>query len=240
MAIPRIGLTSYRETAQWGVWHSVADLLPARYADAIRRAGGAPMILPPNDTNPAAEAEAVLGGLDGLLVAGGADIDPARYGDARTAHCGQPRVDRDAFELALVHAALAVGLPVLGVCRGMQLLNVALGGSLIQHLPDLVGHELHSPTPGAHAEHEVRLAPTGLVAHAMGERLAVATYHHQAVDRLGTGLVPVGWADDDIVEAVELPGPAWVVGVQWHPEVSGAGGLFDDFVAACALERVPR
>jgi putative glutamine amidotransferase len=245
MPTPRIGLTSYREIAEWGVWHESADLLPASYVDAVRRAGGAPMLLPPGGSP--AEAEAVVSGLDGLLLAGGADIDPGRYGAAREGRTGPARPDRDGWELALIAAALPLGVPILGVCRGLQMLNTALGGTLVQHLPDVVGSEIHCPTVGVHGTHDVRIAADGRVAAAMSEavsasHVSVATYHHQAIERLAEGLTAVGWAEDGTIEAVELPGSPsspssqWVVGVQWHPEVGGAGALFEHFVAACARE----
>ena len=234
MPTPRIGLTSYREVAEWGVWQQSADLLPATYAEAVRRVGGAPLLLPPGGAE--AEAHAIVAGLDGLLLAGGSDIDPLRYGAERDPHTGPPRGDRDGTELTLLAAALAAGLPVLGVCRGMQVLNVYFGGTLIQHLPDVVGSEVHCPTVGAHGEHSVRMADQGRVAAAMGARADVATYHHQGIERLGEGLVAVGWADDGTIEAVEVAGEPWVVGVQWHPEVSGAGELFEHFIAACSRE----
>jgi putative glutamine amidotransferase len=238
MPTPRIGLTSYREIAEWGVWHESADLLPATYVDAVRRAGGAPMLLPPGGL--AAEAEVVVSGLDGLLLAGGADIDPGRYGATREGRSGPPRPDRDSWELALIAAALHLGVPILGVCRGLQMLNTALGGTLVQHLPDVVGSELHCPTVGVHGTHDVRIADSGRVADAMPQSpVCVATYHHQAIERLAEGLMAVGWAEDGTIEAVEMPGSAaspWVVGVQWHPEVGGAGALFEHFVAACRRE----
>lgn len=230
---PRIGATTYREPAQWGVWAEPADLLPASYSAAIRAAGGIAVLLPPA---PAEHAGPALDGLDGLLVAGGPDVDPARYGAAADPHTGEPRSERDAWELALVRAALGRDLPLLAVCRGMQVLNVALGGDLVQHLPDAVGGDAHCPTVGAHGRHTVTLAAGSRLHAALGARVEVATYHHQAVDRLGGGLVATGWADDSVVEAVELPDRRWAVGVQWHPEAYDGAGLFTAFVAACARE----
>lgn len=230
-AAPRIGLTTYREPAKWGVWDEPADLLPVSYSACVEGAGGAPLLLPPARTELAA---AVLDGLHGLVIAGGADVDPARYGADRDTRTGPARPDRDGWELALTRAALARDLPLLAVCRGMQVLNVAMGGELVQHLPDLVGHEAHCPTVGLHARHPVSLADGSRVAASLGGRADVATYHHQAVGRLGRDLVAAGWADDGTVEAVELPSAPWVVGVQWHPEVAGGSALFADFVAAAA------
>lgn len=226
----RIGLTTYREPAAWGVWQEPADLLPASYAEGVRIAGGVAMLLPPGDN---ACVGSALDGLHGLLLAGGADVDPARYGAPRAAATGPARADRDEWELALCAAAIERDLPVLAVCRGMQVLNVVLGGTLQQHLPDVVGSDLHCPTTGEHGRHDVRTAPGSALAAMFGERAAVATYHHQSVDRLGDGLTATGWADDGVVEAVELDGRAWVIGVQWHPEVFGGAPLFEAFVRAC-------
>jgi len=233
MPTPRIGLTSYRESAQWGVWHASADLVPTSYSDAVRLAGGAPMLLPPGGS--AAEAQAVVQGLAGLVLTGGADVDPVRYAAPRDEHTGPARTDRDEWELILIQAAQAAGRPIFGICRGLQVLNVAFGGTLTQHLPDLVGTDEHCPTVGTHGAHDVRIADSGLVAAAMsGPRVSVATYHHQAIERLADGLIASAWADDGTIEAIEGPGAPWVVGVQWHPEVAGADALFEHFIAACA------
>jgi gamma-glutamyl-gamma-aminobutyrate hydrolase PuuD len=230
-ALPRIGLTTYREKAAWGVWDEAADLLPATYADAVAAAGGVPILLPPTRRDEAA-VRAALDGVHGLLIAGGADVDPARYDAGRDPQSGPARADRDEWESALVRLAIAARIPVLAICRGMQVLNVALGGTLHQHLPDVVGTDLHCPTTGVHGRHDVRLQAGALIHGVFGDCVAVATYHHQGVDRLGEGLIATGWADDGLVEAVELPGERWVVGVQWHPEVSGGPELFGAFVAA--------
>jgi putative glutamine amidotransferase len=238
---PRIGLSAYRETAAWGVWNEPADLLAASYADAVVRAGGVALLLPPAGVGaPEAAAGAVLDGLHGLALAGGADVDPARYGAARDRHTAPPRPDRDAWELALIRAALARAMPILAICRGLQVLNVALGGDLVQHLPDVVGHDGHCPVPGRHGRHPVRTAPGTRVAALLGPEAEVATYHHQAVGRLGAGLAATGWAADGTVEAVEgieAEAARWVVGVQWHPEVHDGGELFAGFVVACAQFR---
>jgi putative glutamine amidotransferase len=232
---PRIGLTTYRETASWGVWNEAADLLPSSYADAVTMAGGVPLLLPPAalDELPAA-VEAALDGVHGLALAGGPDVDPRRYQAERDPHSGPARPNRDAWEIQLARDALARGMPILAICRGMQVLNVALGGDLIQYLPDVVGHDDHCPVVGRHGKHDVILAPEGRVGALLGERATVATYHHQGIDRLGQDLVPIGWAIDGIVEAVEHTGANWVVGVQWHPEVHDGGPLFRGFVGACA------
>jgi putative glutamine amidotransferase len=228
-ALPRIGLTTYRETAAWGVWHEPADLLPVNYAEGVRAAGGVALLLPPGDPD---TAGAVLDGIDGLLLSGGADVDPERYGADRHLATGAPRPDRDAWEIGLVHGALQRDLPVLAVCRGMQVLNVALGGTLCQHLPDEVGSEAHCPVVGEHGRHTVRTDEGSAVAAMLGPQTEVATYHHQSVDRLGSDLVATAWAEDGTVEAIEAPSRRWVVGVQWHPEVYAGAALFEGFVAA--------
>jgi putative glutamine amidotransferase len=241
---PRIGLTSYRNRATWGVWNDWADLLPAAYAESVAVAGGAPVLLP--SPNPTAArslddlANAVLDGLDGLVLTGGPDLDPALYGAEPHPDAQRPWVERDAWEIALTKLALDRGLPTLCICRGLQALNVALGGTLIQHLPDHVGHEQHSPTPGNYARHPIQTAPGSRTAAIYGEQAEVSTYHHQAIDRLAEGLTPTAWADDRTIEAVELDGPSWVTGVQWHPEVSNGAELFGAFVAAAAANRSAR
>jgi gamma-glutamyl-gamma-aminobutyrate hydrolase PuuD len=226
-----IGLTTYREPAAWGVWQQPADLLPVTYSAEVAAAGGVPVLLPPASPDEAA-AECALDAVAGLVLPGGADVDPARYGAAPDPQTGAPRTDRDAWELLLLRAALARGVPVLAICRGMQVLNVALSGTLVQHLPDLVGSDDHCPTPGVHGRHEVRLEPDSRVGELLGPSATVATYHHQAVAELGSGLAATGWAEDGVVEAVELE-DGWVVGVQWHPEVYDGARLFSGFLAAC-------
>jgi gamma-glutamyl-gamma-aminobutyrate hydrolase PuuD len=230
---PRIGLTTYRERAVFGVWDETADLLPATYADVIHAAGGVAMLLPAPGDNVDAAAESVLDGLDGLVLSGGADIDPDRYGAERQDETGPERSERDAWEIALVGAALRRDLPLLGVCRGMQVLAVALGGTLTQHLPDVVGNDSHRPVIGKHGRHAVRIADTGRLREILGEKTEVATYHHQAVDRLPAGVEEAGWAADGTVEAFEVCDKIWAIGVQWHPEVHDGLALFTAFVEAC-------
>ena len=227
---PRIGATTYREPARWGVWEEPADLLPTAYARAIEAAGGLPVLLPPAAAD---LAETALDGVHGLLLAGGADVAPERYGATRDDRTGPARSDRDDWELALVRAALARDLPVLAVCRGMQVLNVALGGDLIQHLPDEVGSDLHCPVVGVHGRHPIDVAEGSSLAAIVGRRADIATYHHQAVRTLGAGLIATAWAADGVVEAVQLDDRRWVHGVQWHPEAHEGHALFAAFVAAC-------
>lgn len=231
---PRIGATMYRESARWGVWDEAADLLPTSYAAAIEHAGGIALLLPPAAAERAAVA---LEAVDGLLLAGGADVAPERYGSERDPHTGAARVDRDEWELALVRAALARDLPVLAVCRGMQVLNVALGGDLIQHLPDEVGNDLHCPVVGQHGRHTITTASGSTLAAIIGQGAEIATYHHQAVGGLGDGLKATAWAGDGVVEAIELADKTWVLGVQWHPEAHAGEDLFTAFVRACRAHR---
>ncbi|MGW2644487.1 gamma-glutamyl-gamma-aminobutyrate hydrolase family protein [Streptomyces sp. NPDC001393] len=209
---PLIGISTYLESgARWGVWELDAALLPAGYPRLVQRAGGLAAMLPPDAPERAAETVARL---DGLVIAGGPDVDPARYGAEREPRTGPPALARDAWELALIEAALDAGTPVLGICRGMQLLNVALGGTLVQHL------EGHAEVVGVFGGHPVKPVPGSLYAGIVPEETTVPTYHHQAVDRLGAGLVPSAHAADGTVEAVELPADrGWVLGVQWHPEM---------------------
>ncbi|WP_200302785.1 gamma-glutamyl-gamma-aminobutyrate hydrolase family protein [Streptomyces adelaidensis] len=211
MARPLIGVSTYLESgARWGVWELEAALLPIGYPRLVQAAGGIAAMLPPDDPSYAAEAVARL---DGLVIAGGPDVDPARYGDERSPRCGPPAPQRDAWELALIRAALATGTPLLGICRGMQLLNVALGGTLVQHLDG------HVTEVGVFGRHGVKPVPGTRYGDVVPEETAVPTYHHQAVDRLGEGLHASAYAADGTVEAIELPDPAWVLGVQWHPEM---------------------
>lgn len=232
---PRIGLTVYRETAAWGVWNERADVLPSTYAEAVGRGGGVAMLLPPpgGEMSAGRAAESALDGVHGLILSGGADVDPARYAAARHERTGPARTDRDEWEIALCRAAIDRDMPLLAICRGLQILNVALGGNLYQHLPDVVGHDGHCPTPGEHASHVVRLSSGSKLAAILGTNTAVPTHHHQGLDTLGEGLTATGWAEDGIVEAVERSGASWLVGVQWHPEVRDGEPLFQAFVDAC-------
>lgn len=229
-SMARIGVTTYRERARWGVWNTAADVQFVLYADAVVRAGGLPLLLPP--VGPALAEEAV-DALDGLILTGGADVAPERYGAQRSPHTGATQSHRDEWEFALAEAALQCELPLLGICRGMQVLNVVLGGTLVQHLPDVVGHSDHGAIQGEFARHGVRFAPQSRLGQLLGSRIEVATHHHQAVCDPGRGLQPTGWADDGTIEALELAGSSWVLGVQWHPEAYDGAVLFAAFVAAC-------
>jgi putative glutamine amidotransferase len=235
---PVIGLTAYSTRARWGIWDAEAVLLPRHYTEAIVRAGGVPVLLPPIPGVIAAAADR----LDGLLIAGGPDVDPARYGQERGPDT-QPSVgDRDQAELDLLAAAVDDGLPVLGICRGMQLINVARGGSLIQHLPAVLQHDRHAPTVGAYGSHPVSVAPGSRLAALLGRTAVpgVPTYHHQGVAAIGAGLVATAWADDGTVEAVEDPSLPFCVAVQWHPEEGDDDALFHALVAAAHRARARR
>jgi putative glutamine amidotransferase len=215
---PLIGVTTYVTEARWGAaWSAPAVLLPAAYPRYVTAAGGLAVMLPPD---PARDAAArVVERLDGLVLAGGEDIDPARYGQAPHERAGAPCPERDGWEFALLAAALESGTPVLGICRGMQVMNVHAGGTLLQHLPDEVGHEGHNPRVGVFSTHAVKAVPGTLTGSLLGGVTEVATHHHQAVDRLGEGLVAAAHTDDGTVEAIEFPGPGFAMGVQWHPEM---------------------
>ncbi|GIH74866.1 gamma-glutamyl-gamma-aminobutyrate hydrolase family protein [Planobispora longispora] len=222
MSRPVIGVTCYVEPARFTVWETTAALLPYGYVEHVVRAGGQPVILPP-----AGDPAAVIGRLDGLIVAGGGDIDPARYGEPPHERTGYIRKFRDDAELGLVRGALDAGLPLLGVCRGLQVLNTVLGGTLHQHVPDVVGHGAHAPAPGRFGRMPVRLAPGSRVAKILGAGTAdVAHYHHQAIDRPGEGLTVTAHAEDGTVEAAELEGHPFALGVQWHPEADDECALF--------------
>ncbi|GAA1544917.1 gamma-glutamyl-gamma-aminobutyrate hydrolase family protein [Dactylosporangium maewongense] len=207
-----VGITAYVEPARWGVWDTRAVLVPEGYVRMVRAAGARPVILPPS----ADDAADLVRRLDGLVLAGGADIEPAHYG-APAHPSTKTRPDRDSGELAVLAAALDADLPVLGVCRGMELLAVACGGTLTQHLPDVLGNERHQPSPGVYGAHPARFAPGSRAEAIFGGTAEVNSYHHQAVDDAGA-LTVTGWADDDVIEAVEHPERRFVLGVQWHPE----------------------
>jgi putative glutamine amidotransferase len=225
---PVIGVTASIEPARWGVWELVATLLPHRYVDHLVAAGGRPVLLPPDGGNDAGE---LIERLDGLVLSGGADIDPARYGADRHPATVGIRPERDASDLALLAAALARRIPVLGICRGMQLMIVSAGGTLHQHLPEVVGHDRHRPEVGTFGEHTVRLQPTSQLARILTERATVRSYHHQGVATTGSANT-TGWADDGSVEAVELPGRPFALGVLWHPEAGDDLRLFAALVDA--------
>jgi putative glutamine amidotransferase len=225
---PVIGLCTALERAQWGVWNTWANLLPREYSDAVQRAGGLALMLPP-DPHAVEDPDEFLDLVDGLILAGGSDLDPATYGEEPHPETIAANPARDAFELALARRAIARDLPFLGICRGMQVLNVARGGSLLQHLPESHGHEEHRRTPGSFegADHRVQLVAGSLAARAAGEEVHnTISHHHQGVDRVGEGLMVTGRSViDDLPEAIELADRKFVLGVQWHPEVDETSRL---------------
>jgi putative glutamine amidotransferase len=223
---PIIGITCYVEQAIWGPWDAPTALLLNTYVEAITASGGRAVILPPDPVD-----GDVASMLDGLVLAGGADIDPARYGATPHPETAGIRPTRDAGELVLLAAALDRDLPILGVCRGMQLMAVAAGGSLHQHAPDVVGTEEHRPLVGEYGRHDARFAPDSLVAGILGEHLKVNSYHHQLVADPGT-LTVTGWAGDDTIEALEDPAHRFYLGVQWHPEATTDHRLFAALVTS--------
>jgi putative glutamine amidotransferase len=242
MARPTIGMCTALERARWSVWDQQAALLPRNYVDAVQSAGGLAVMLPPDPVLVEDPGEA-LDLLDGLVLAGGADIDPASYGQPRHDETVGTVPERDAFEIALVRAAIERGLPVLGICRGMQLINVAYGGTLMQHLPERFGHHEHCRVAGSFddADHEVHLVAGSLVERIVGEHShATKSHHHQGVERLGAGLVVTATSVlDGLPEAIELDGEAaedparrFLLGVQWHPEADETSPIVGALVAA--------
>ena len=223
---PIIGITTYVEPASWGVWQDLdTTLVPHAYVESVRLAGGRAVLLPPDDLD-----AGVVAALDGLVLAGGADLDPALYrepADPRT----DARPDRDRGELLLARAALDAGLPVLGVCRGLQLLAVLTGGRLYQHVPDVLGHDKHRPAPGVFGTQQARFAAGSRIADIMGGDAEIHCYHHQGVADAGA-LTVTGWTEDGLVEAAEMPGHAFALGVQWHPEVNRDRRLFEALMKA--------
>ena len=242
---PVIGITTYEDQASWRGWSARAAMLPYVYVDAVRRSGGRAVMLPPGGDDE--EASATVASLDGLVVTGGPDIDPVRYGASRHPQTQAPTTLRDAWDLAVTSHALRLGVPLLAICRGMQVLNVCRGGTLHQHLPDLVGHGRHDGPPNGFGLHHVRISPDSTLAGILPQGpedgfLDVPTHHHQAVDLLGDGLKAVAWEEDGTIEAVEA-GPSeldglsgFVLGVQWHPEQGTDPRLFTALVRA-AMDR---
>jgi len=229
---PVVGITTYLTRAAWGAWDLEAALVPAAYVRAVTRAGGVPLLVPPG-----AAVEETLDAVDGLIFSGGSDLDPDLYGaDAHDETGGIVR-ERDEFELALMQAALARDLPVLAICRGSQVLNVALGGVLEQHVPDRVGTDVHKETAGVFAEHDVELVPETQLASILGDRHDVKSHHHQGFGDLGRGLREAARAPDGTVEAVEAPDRRFALGVLWHPEEGEDLALFEALVEAAAERR---
>ena len=236
MSRPLIGITCYVEPASRGDWKDVPSVvLPHDYVRQVKEAGGTPVVIPPWSDADAEAAEEIVARIDGLVIAGGADVDPSRYAAGRHPHVQESRPDRDAMEIALATAAAAADLPVLGICRGMQVMAVAAGGVLEQHVPDRVGHVDHSPAVAVYGQHPVTTVPGTRLAALLGEATDVPSYHHQSV-LTHPGFEPSAWADDGTLEAMEDPGARFRLGVQWHPEVGDDPRLFEALVAA-ARER---
>ncbi|MCT2594016.1 gamma-glutamyl-gamma-aminobutyrate hydrolase family protein [Streptomyces sp. N2-109] len=227
---PIIGITTYQEQASWRGWHRHASLVPTDFLNAVADAGGTPVLLPPFGA--AAEAAAVTAGLDGLLLVGGADIDPARYGTDPSPHTSGVTPERDTWEFALLEVALEEDLAVFGVCRGMQIINVLLGGTLQQHLPDVVQHDNHQSAEPEFRKNLVFLDPCQLPGSVLGEQAVLPCYHHQGVERLGKGVRDTGWSKDGVIESLSLPDRRFVLGMQGHPEVGPDRNLFREFAEA--------
>jgi putative glutamine amidotransferase len=231
MTRPVIGVCTYLETVRWGAWEDRAAMVPSGYVAAVQRAGGLAVLLPPD---PAAveTPDLVLDVVDGLILAGGLDVDPSTYGASAHEATDPPNELRDAFELALARRALDRDVPLLGICRGMQVMNVAGGGTLHQHLPDVVGHSEHRRTLGQFGDHDVELDAGSLAARAAGETVhATKSHHHQGVDALADGFVVTGRSRiDDLPEAIEAPDRRYALGVQWHPEADETSRLIASLV----------
>ncbi len=245
---PLIGVSMYRQTTSWWSWERDAALVPGLYLDVVEAAGGEPLLIPPASgmasptVEEAAEEDAeeerasrferLVSVLDGLVLIGGGDIGAGRYGQDPDPRNGGTSNQRDDLEFGILEEALRRDLPVLAVCRGLQVLNVGLGGDLVQQLPDLVGSSRHQPRPGAFGQVVVHTEEGSTVRRVLGERTDVLCSHHQAIGKLGRDLVVAAMSDDGVIEAVELPGHRFVVGVQWHPEESGDTRLFEALVEA--------
>ena len=236
MAKPVIGITTYAEQARWGVWDSPAALIPLAYVRAIEKAGGRPLLVPPSEE----AIEETLDALDGLLFSGGSDIDPDLYGAEPHPETNGVRPERDRAEIALLRAALERDMPVLAVCRGSQVLNVAQGGDIVQHLPEIVGHEQHKHTPSIFADHDVDLVPGTRLQRLLGDRAPVKSHHHQGYGSLGEGLREAARADDGTVEAIEDPSRRFALGVLWHPEEGEDFALFRELVEEAGRYRDDR
>ncbi len=234
---PVIGITAYAEpSARWGVWDLPAALIPLAYVRAIEEAGGRPLLVPPSEEG----IEETLDVLDGILFSGGSDLDPDLYGQAAHPETDGIRPERDRGELALLTGALERDLPVLAVCRGSQVLNVARGGDLVQHLPEVLGHEQHKHTPGVFADHVVDVKPESRIGSLLGERAPVKSHHHQGFGRVGEGLVEAAWAEDGTLEALEDPSKRFALGVLWHPEEGADQALFAALVEEARAYRRER
>jgi putative glutamine amidotransferase len=233
---PLIGITSYAEEIQMGVWTENAAVVPLAYIRAVERAGGRPIVLPPVEDG----IDETLDAVHGVIFSGGGDLDPAVYGAEAHDETDEPKPWRDGPELALLEAALARDMPVLAICRGSQLLNVARGGDLVQHLPEVVGHERHRHDPGAYSDHDVRVEPESRLGALLGDHAPVKSHHHQGMGRIGEGLREVAWADDGLVEGLEDSEKRFALGVLWHPEEGEDFALFKGLVEEATRYREER
>ena len=237
MAKPVVGITSYTpERVSWGVWETPAALIPLVYVQAVERAGGRPLVVPPSDD----AIEETLDALDGIVFSGGEDLDPRVYGAEPHPKTTGADEGRDRAELELLRAALGRDMPLLAICRGSQVLNVAFGGDLVQHLPEVVGDDKHKHTPGVFADHDVTVRDDSRLAAVLGDRAPVKSHHHQGYGRLGEGLREAAWAEDGTIEALEAPARRFALGVLWHPEAGQDTALFEALVAEAREYRASR
>jgi gamma-glutamyl-gamma-aminobutyrate hydrolase PuuD len=233
---PLIGITSYAEEIRWGVWTEEAAVIPLAYVRAVDRAGGRPLVVPPVEDG----VDETLEALHGVIFSGGGDLDPGLYDAEPHPETDVPREQRDRAEIAMLGAALDRDMPVLAICRGSQLLNVARGGDLVQHLPEAVGHERHKDEPGAFSDHSVRVVADSRLGGLLGEQAPVKSHHHQGMGRIGEGLREVAWAEDGVVEGLEDPGRRFALGVLWHPEEGEDLALFTGLVEEARRYRLER
>jgi putative glutamine amidotransferase len=233
---PLIGITTYAEQARWGVWDSPAALIPLVYVRAVEKAGGRPLLVPPSEE----AIEETLDALDGVVFSGGSDVDPELYGAEAHPETNGVHPERDRAEIALLRAALERDMPVLAICRGSQVLNVAQGGDIVQHLPEVVGHEQHKHTPSVFGDHDVDLVPGSRLQRLLGDRAPVKSHHHQGYGNLGEGLQEAARADDGTVEAIEDPSRRFALGVLWHPEEGEDFALFQELVEEAGRYRDDR
>ena len=233
---PLIGITSYAETVQMGVWQEPSAVVPLAYVRAVEHAGGRPIVVPPIE----GAVDETLDALHGVIFSGGGDLDPDLYGAEAHPATDQPKPWRDKPELELLEAALARDMPVLAICRGSQLLNVARGGDLVQHLPDEVGHERHKHKPGSFSDHGVSIEPESRLGALVGKHAPIKSHHHQGMGKLGDGLRAVAWDEDGLVEGLEDPDKRFALGVLWHPEEGEDFALFKGLVEEAERYRQER
>jgi len=236
VARPLIGITSYAEEIRWGVWTEDAALIPLSYVRAVERAGGRALVVPPSEDG----LDETLDALDGVIFSGGGDLDPGLYDAERHPETDEPRAARDAAELRMLQAALERDMPVLAICRGSQVLNVARGGDLVQHLPEEIGHDRHRHEPGSFSDHDVTLSADSRLGSLLGDHAPVKSHHHQAYGRIGTGLREVAWAEDGVAEGLEDPDKRFALGVLWHPEEGEDFALFKALVDEARAYRQER